>query len=55
MQVRETFAREGYVIFYDAVTEDTIDEWRASARQTQTEAWFTDVVHDLPENGDPVE
>ncbi|KAE8904601.1 hypothetical protein PF002_g19364 [Phytophthora fragariae] len=55
MQVRETFAREGYVIFYDAVSEDTIDEWRASARQTQTEAWFTDVVHDLPENEDPVE
>jgi hypothetical protein len=55
MQVLETFAREGYVVFYDAVPEDTINEWRASARQTQTEDWFTDVVHDLPENEDPAE
>jgi hypothetical protein len=55
MQVRETFAREGYIIFYDAVPEDTINEWRASARQTRTEDWFTDVVHDLPENEDAVE
>jgi hypothetical protein len=45
MQVRERFATNGYVIFYGAVHEDTINSWRTIARQT--EGWFDDEVNDM--------
>jgi hypothetical protein len=45
MQVRERFATNGYVIFYGAVHEDTINSWRTIARQT--EDWFDDEVNDM--------
>jgi hypothetical protein len=45
MQVRERFATNGYVIFYGAVHEDTINSWRTIARQT--EGWFNDEVNDM--------
>jgi hypothetical protein len=45
MQVRERFATKGYVIFYAAVHNDTINAWRSIARQADD--WFSDEVNDM--------
>ncbi|KAE8970895.1 hypothetical protein PR001_g27066 [Phytophthora rubi] len=44
MHVRERFATKGYVVFYGAVHDDTINVWRSIARQT--DGWFYDEMND---------
>ncbi|KAE9305795.1 hypothetical protein PR003_g21399 [Phytophthora rubi] len=47
MQVRARFSTKGYVIFYGAVHDDTINVWRSIARQT--DGWFEEEVNDMTE------
>ncbi|KAE8984673.1 hypothetical protein PR001_g23104 [Phytophthora rubi] len=47
MQVRERFSTKGYVIYYGAVHDDTINVWRSIARQT--DGWFEEEVNDMTE------
>ncbi|KAE9295087.1 hypothetical protein PR003_g24105 [Phytophthora rubi] len=44
MHVRERFATKGYVIFYGADHDDTINVWWSIARQT--DGWFYDEMND---------
>jgi hypothetical protein len=48
MQIHQTFASKGVIIFYKAVSEGYIDEWRRLARRA--DIWFSDVLDDVVED-----
>jgi hypothetical protein len=48
MQIHKTFASKGVVVFYKAVSDAYIDEWRCLARRA--DIWFSDVLDDVIED-----